>query len=104
MIPLVRAGQQLQVLVKLLELCTFVATKDHTFEGFLPCWSGFSCNCPDYASPLTFSKGRIEAMILSRDSYYIRMLEQLENLSAKLEFRYQQVIRCSLDRDYFSPI
>ncbi|KAM1255910.1 hypothetical protein ACFX1Q_030108 [Malus domestica] len=92
LIPLVRAGQQLQVLVKLLELCTFVATKDHTYEGFLPCWSGFSGNCPWYASLLTFSKGSIEARILSRDSYYKKMQEKLENLSAKLEFRYQQVV------------
>ncbi|BBH05401.1 Spc97 / Spc98 family of spindle pole body component [Prunus dulcis] len=93
LIPLVRAGQQLQVLVKLLELCTFVATNDHTYEGFLPCWTGFSGNCPYYSSPLTFIKGNVEAMLLSRDRYYRRMQEKLENLSAKLEFRYQQVVR-----------
>lgn len=92
LIPLVRVGQQLQVLVKLLELCTFVATNDHTYEGFLPCWTGFSGNCPYYSSPLTFIKGNVEAMLLSRDRYYRRMQEKLENLSAKLEFRYQQVI------------
>ncbi|CAN6691923.1 unnamed protein product [Malus baccata var. baccata] len=92
LIPLVRAGQQLQVLVKLLELCTFVATKDHTYEGFLPCWSGFSGNSPCYSSPLTFSKENMEAMILSRDTYYKKMQEKLKNLSAKFEFRYQQVV------------
>lgn len=104
LIPLVRAGQQLQVLVKLLELCTFVATNDHTYEGFLPCWTGFSGNCPYYSSPLTFIKGNVEAMLLSRDRYYRRMQEKLENLSAKLEFRYQQVIHSdnlvSLYRNY----
>ncbi|XP_068338758.1 uncharacterized protein [Pyrus communis] len=92
LIPLVRAGQQLQVLVKLLELCTFVATKDHTYEGFLPCWSGFLGNSPCYSSPLTFSKENIEAMILSRDTYYKKMQEKLKNLSAKFEFRFQQVV------------
>ncbi|CAL2265662.1 unnamed protein product [Prunus armeniaca] len=93
LIPLVRAGQQLQVLVKLLELCTFVATNNHTYEGFLPCWTGFSGNCPYYSPPLTFIKGNVEATLLSRDRYYRRMQEKLENLSAKLEFRYQQVVR-----------
>lgn len=78
--------------MKLLELCTFVATKDHTYEGFLPCWSGFSGNSPCYSSPLTFSKENIEAMILSRDTYYKKMQEKLKNLSAKFEFRYQQVV------------
>lgn len=108
LIPLVRAGHQLQVLVKLLELCTFVATKDHTYEGFLPCWSGFLGNSPCYSSPLTFSKENIEAMILSRDTYYKKMQEKLKNLSAKFEFRFQKVIDCdnlvSFDRNHVSPL
>lgn len=94
LIPLFRAGQQLQVLAKLLELCTFVAPKNHTHESFLPCWSGFSSNCPSYASPLTFSKGNIEAMVLSRECYYKRMQDQLQNLLTELEFRFQQVVCC----------
>ncbi|XP_062015511.1 uncharacterized protein LOC133732069 isoform X1 [Rosa rugosa] len=92
LLPLFRAGQQLQVLAKLLELCTFVAPKNHTYESFLPCWSGFSSNCPSYASPLSFSKGNIEAMVLSRECYYKRMQDQLQNLLTELEFRFQQVI------------
>lgn len=87
LVPLVRAGQQLQVLMKLLELCTHVAFGDHSYEDFLPCWSGFSSNLP-----LNFSKGNIEEMVLARDNYYKRMQEKLENLLTKLEFRYQQVI------------
>lgn len=92
LIPLVRAGQQLQVLVKLLEFCAFVAPNNHTYESFLPCWSGFSSNCPSSISPLTFSKGNIEAMVLSRDCYYKRMQEKLEDLLTELEFRFQQVV------------
>lgn len=92
LVPLVRAGQQLQVLMKLLELCTYVAFGDNNYEDFLPCWSGFSSNLPSCAFPLTFSKENMEEMVLARDKYYRRMQEKLENLLTKLEFRYQQVM------------
>nr|XP_011463187.1 PREDICTED: gamma-tubulin complex component 6 isoform X2 [Fragaria vesca subsp. vesca] len=92
LIPLLRAGQQLQVLAKLLQLCTFVAPTNHTYETFLPCWSGFSSNCPSYASPLTFSKGNIEAMVLSRECYYKKMQDRLQILLTELEFKFQQVV------------
>ncbi|XP_050370751.1 uncharacterized protein LOC126788785 [Argentina anserina] len=91
-IPLFRAGQQLQVLAKLLQLCTFNAPKNHNYESFLPCWSGVSSKCPSYASPLTFSKGNIEAMVLSREYYYKRLHDRLQNLLTELEFRFQQVV------------
>jgi gamma-tubulin complex component 6 len=90
--PLVRAGQQLQVIMKLLELYIYVATGDNTYEDFLPCWSGFSSIYPSYASPVTFSKVNIEALVLARDSYYKMMQKKLEYLLTKLEFRYEQVI------------
>ena len=88
LVPLFRAGQQLQVLKKLLEICNYVATDDHTYEDILPCWRGFSSNHP---SPLTFNKGNIEAMVLARNNFYERMQQKLGNLSRKLETRYQQV-------------
>ncbi|KAL7202889.1 hypothetical protein ACSBR1_034362 [Camellia fascicularis] len=91
-IPLVRAGQQLQVLMKLLELCSHVGTVNHTYEDILPCWSGFSSDHPYYASPLTFNQGSIEAMVLARSNYYKRMLEKLDTILTKLEIRYQQVV------------
>ncbi|XP_028103211.1 uncharacterized protein LOC114302394 [Camellia sinensis] len=90
-IPLVRAGQQLQVLMKLLELCSHIGTVNHTYEDILPCWSGFSSDHPYYASPLTFNQGSIEAMVLARNDYYKRMLEKLDTILTKLEIRYQQV-------------
>ncbi|XP_015873298.2 uncharacterized protein LOC107410385 [Ziziphus jujuba] len=97
LVPLVRAGQQLQVLMKLLELCTYVAFGDHTYEDFLPGWSGFSSNLP-----FTFSKENIEAIVLVRDNYYKMMQEKLENLLTKLEFRYQQVVSHDILPNAFS--
>ncbi|XP_054790656.1 uncharacterized protein LOC129296082 isoform X2 [Prosopis cineraria] len=91
LIPLVRAGQQLKVLLKLLELCIHVATRDHSSQDFLPCWSGFANDGPSYLSPLTFSRDDIEAMVLARDNYYKRMNEKLKGLISDLEIRYQQV-------------
>ncbi|XP_061354421.1 uncharacterized protein LOC133299039 isoform X2 [Gastrolobium bilobum] len=90
LVPLVRAGQQLQVLLKLLELCIHVDVGEHNSNDFLPCWSGFSSNSP-YSSPLTFSKDIIEAMVLAREIYYTRMNEKIESLLSSLEVRYQQV-------------
>ncbi|XP_058778579.1 uncharacterized protein LOC131652661 isoform X2 [Vicia villosa] len=91
LVPLVRAGQQLQVLLKLLELCIDVAAGKHSCDDFLPCWSGFSSNSLPYFSPLTFSKDIIGNMVLARESYYKRMNEKIESLLSSLEVRYQQV-------------
>lgn len=94
LIPLIRAGQQLQVLMKLLELCDCVFPGDHTYMDFLPCWSGFSSNHPLYTSPMTFGKGSLETMVIARNSYYEKMQGKLESLLNKLEIRYQQVPHC----------
>lgn len=91
LIPLVRAGQQLQVLMKLFELCKYVTLGNNSYMDFLPCWSGFSGNHPVYATPITFSKGNIEALVLTRKSYYERMQEKFEPLLDKLEFSYHEV-------------
>ncbi|KAG5090146.1 hypothetical protein JHK86_002758 [Glycine max] len=90
LVPLVRAGLQLQVLLKLLETCIHVASGEHSCHDFLPCWSGFSSSL-SYSSPLTFSKDVIEAMVLARENYYKRMNEKIESLLSSLEVRYQQV-------------
>ncbi|XP_027360926.1 uncharacterized protein LOC113869026 [Abrus precatorius] len=91
LVPLVRAGQQLQVLLKLLELCIHVAAGERSSDEFLPCWSGFSSNSLSYSSSLTFSKDVIEATVLARKKYYKRMNEKIESLLSSLEVRYQQV-------------
>ncbi|XP_062082397.1 uncharacterized protein LOC133788811 isoform X2 [Humulus lupulus] len=92
LIPLVRAGQQLQVIMKLLELCTYVASNNHSYEDLLPCWNAFSSIHPSNACPITFKKENIETTVLARGSYYKGMLEKLECLLTKLEFKYQQVV------------
>ncbi|KAL5765353.1 hypothetical protein ACOSP7_015970 [Xanthoceras sorbifolium] len=101
LIPLVRAGQQLQVLMKLLELCNCVFSANHTYIDFLPCWSGFSSNHPFYASPVIFNKENIEAMVIARNSYYETMQERLDNFFMKLEFNYQQVVLDSSEASFF---
>ncbi|KAK1591885.1 hypothetical protein Q3G72_015278 [Acer saccharum] len=101
LIPLVRAGQQLQVLMKLLELCNCVFSADHTYIDFLPCWSGFSSNHLFSASPITFKKENIEAMVIARNSYYEKMQEKLDNFLTKLEFNYQQVVLDSPEASFF---
>lgn len=102
LVPLVRAGLQLQVLLKLLETCIHVASGEHSCHDFLPCWSGFSSSL-SYSSPLTFSKDVIEAMVLARENYYKRMNEKIESLLSSLEVRYQQVVILHSFRkeDYF---
>ncbi|KAM7528373.1 hypothetical protein LguiB_031783 [Lonicera macranthoides] len=100
LIPLFRAGQQLQVLMKLLELSDNVGTWNRAYEDFLPYWSGLSNDYLPHSSPLTFSKGGIETIVLARNGYYKRMMEKLENLPTELDFRYPQLYtkrdRCSV--------
>ncbi|XP_022153772.1 uncharacterized protein LOC111021210 isoform X2 [Momordica charantia] len=91
LLPLLRAGQQLQVLVKLLELGTSVATAECTYDDFLPCWTGFSSNHVCFEPVISFSKENVEARVTERDIYYERMQKKLENLLTRIEFRYEQV-------------
>lgn len=90
-IPLFRAGQQLQVLMKLFELC-YSAGGNSTHVDMLPCWRDFSNNHPSYESPLTFNKRNIEALVIERSSFYKKMQEKLENLFINSEVRHQQVV------------
>ena len=91
LVPLFRAGQQLQVLTKLIELCSFADSGNHTYEGILTHWNDFSSDYQSFASPLTFNKGTIEALVLARNNYYKKMLEKLDVILTKPEIRYQQV-------------
>ncbi|XP_008457080.2 uncharacterized protein LOC103496848 [Cucumis melo] len=91
LLPLLRAGQQLQVLVKLLELGTSVATSECTYDDFLPCWTGFSSYHASYESVISFSKEDVEARVSARNIYYEMMQTKLDNFLTKIEFRYEQV-------------
>ncbi|CAN1171095.1 hypothetical protein LINPERHAP1_LOCUS33276 [Linum perenne] len=89
--PIIRAGQQLQVLKKLLEFSAYVGTDNHTNDDFLPRWNGNSNSHMFCTTPLTFSKGYLQEMVIARSNYYVNLLEKTEKLLTGLEFRYHQV-------------
>lgn len=92
MIPLLRAGQQLQVLIKLLEFSDGVGSWNRTYEDFLPYWSRMSSSRLSHAFDMAFSNEGIEMMVLARRDYYTIMMEKLKNHLPNLEFKYHQVI------------
>ncbi|XP_011080519.1 uncharacterized protein LOC105163762 isoform X2 [Sesamum indicum] len=89
LVPLCRTGQQLQVIMKLLELSISVGACD-TLEEILPCLVGLSNEHLWFAFPLTFDKGTIETLVLMRASYYQQMLEKIESILLKFDFTYRQ--------------
>ncbi|VVB04838.1 unnamed protein product [Arabis nemorensis] len=90
LVPILRAGQQLQVITKLLELCNLPASGHKNYTDLLPCWTYYSTS-PGYPSPITFSKLHIEVMIKERDDYYGRMQKTLGDFSKKFELFPGQV-------------
>ncbi|KAF5816289.1 putative gamma-tubulin complex component protein [Helianthus annuus] len=92
LIPLFRAGQQLQVLIKLLEFSDGVGSWNRTYEDFLPYWSRMSSSRLSHAFHMDFNKAGIEMMVLKRRDYYQIMMEKLKNHLPNLEFKYHQVI------------
>ncbi|XP_022869349.1 uncharacterized protein LOC111388779 isoform X2 [Olea europaea var. sylvestris] len=90
LIPLFRAGQQLQVIMKLVELCRNDYAHDNSHEGVFPCLIGLSSEYPWFTFPLTFDKGTIETMVLARASYYQQMLEKIDNILTKFEYSSRQ--------------
>ncbi|KAJ4833861.1 hypothetical protein Tsubulata_035727 [Turnera subulata] len=92
LVPIVRAGQQLQVLKKLFELCNFVGPADYSFDDLLPCWSEYSGDHLLSTSPIAFSKGYLQTLVIARSNYYINKQKGLEKLVTKLEFRYPQAV------------
>ncbi|KAK4407532.1 Gamma-tubulin complex component 2 [Sesamum angolense] len=89
LVPLCRTGQQLQVIMKLLELSSSVGACD-TLEEILPCLVGLSNEHLWFAFPLTFDKGTIETLELMRASYYQQMLKKVESILMKFDFSYRQ--------------
>ncbi|XP_068650902.1 uncharacterized protein [Aristolochia californica] len=103
-LPLFRAGQQLQVLVKLLNMCNCVITEDQSYgegsdmsfslsnmEEFLPYWNDSSCDHALSLLPLTFIKRDMDAMVLKRERMYNLMQEKLSNLLPRLNIRCWQM-------------
>lgn len=89
LVPLLRAGQQLQMVMKLLRLCNCVHAGEDTFEDILPCSNDFfSSGSSGY--PLSFNKGEIEAIALSRKNFYCKMHEKLDKFMNTLDIKYRQ--------------
>ncbi|XP_019054445.1 PREDICTED: uncharacterized protein LOC104604116 isoform X2 [Nelumbo nucifera] len=93
-LPLIRAGQQLQVLILLLELCNSMISGNHTYEEILPCWSILSNDHLSYSTPLMFNKRDIEDMVLARNDMYRKMQDKAQHILTRLRTRYPK-ISCS---------
>lgn len=91
--PLFRAGQQLQVLIKLLE-----------FSDGVGSWNPTSSSRLSDAFHMAFSKKEIEMIVLTRRDYYRIMMEKLKNHLPNLEFKYHQVILSKASPVTCSPI
>ena len=89
LIPLLRAGQQLQVVMKLLDLCYSLGTYNNAQEEILSFLDEFSNEYPFFASPLTFDKETMGRMAIARSSYYQRMLEKVDNVLTRIGHRSQ---------------
>ncbi|KAK9123015.1 hypothetical protein Sjap_012617 [Stephania japonica] len=90
-LPLLRAGQQLQVLNKLLNLCHILCPGDHVYEGIIPYWDGSLSNPLSNWCPLTFSKCKMQNLVLMRESLYHTMQEKLQIFFTRLDTRRQQI-------------
>ncbi|KAH6765994.1 hypothetical protein C2S52_016977 [Perilla frutescens var. hirtella] len=88
LIPLCRTGQQLQVIMKLLDLSNNVVTC-FCHEKILPRLVGLASEYPG-SFPLIFDKEAIEAMIHVRASYYQQLLEKIDSILDKLDFSSRQ--------------
>ncbi|KAK1263105.1 hypothetical protein QJS04_geneDACA013556 [Acorus gramineus] len=99
---LLRAGQQLQILIKLLEMCNISPVEDHgrgkdicfsydsaNLEDVLPFWSGSLSDRDFFSFSLTFRQRNIEAMTTKRELIYTTLQVKLENLFKRLS-RYRQ--------------
>lgn len=97
--PLVRAGQQLEVLVKLLNVCNFAVNEEYEscnlvdLEGILPFWVYKPNNSASLRNQLTFSRKGIQALLQKREIMYDAVLKKLQVFFANLDARYQRMHR-----------
>lgn len=88
--PLLRTGQQLQVLMKLVKSCNLCTTEGDAqassktihLEEILP-W--FDTPIDSSVNSFTFSKSRAEAVICQRDAMYKSMVEKLHHFFSNVE-------------------
>ena len=88
--PLLRTGQQLQVLMNLLKSCNLSATGGDAcpsrniihMEGVLP-W--FDTPIESSMNSFTFSKSSVEAVTCKRNAMYKSMTEKLQHFFSNVE-------------------
>ncbi|KAL9238678.1 hypothetical protein vseg_013068 [Gypsophila vaccaria] len=108
LVQLLRAGQQLQVIMKLLRLCNYAHAGEDSFEDILPSPSDFPTHKVS-GCPLSFNKRDIEDIVISRREFYSRMHGKLEKFMDTIEINYRQVILhdaqqlSSLDETWILP-
>ncbi|KAI0501283.1 hypothetical protein KFK09_016227 [Dendrobium nobile] len=87
---LLRAGQQLQVLLKLLDLCDLSFSGENVpcdlsvLREILPFWVNSSSELDLLSNPLIFDINVMEDLIQKRDIKYRNMMEKLQNYLLKL--------------------
>ncbi|XP_039139788.1 uncharacterized protein LOC120277109 isoform X2 [Dioscorea cayenensis subsp. rotundata] len=101
--PLIRAGQQLQVLVKLLKLCNYGIFGYNNYgrendpkdlpnlEDVLPCWEGVSSDSAFLLNPMMFCRKDLGDLVEKRNTMYQMMLDKLHHFFTKLDVKYHQL-------------
>ena len=95
--PLIRAGHQLEVLVKLLNACNFAVIAESEscnladLEDILPFWVHTANNSTSLLNKLTFSRKGIRSLLHKREIIYEAVLEKLQKFFANLDVRYQKM-------------
>lgn len=97
--PLVRAGQQLEIIVRLLNVCKFAAIEEYQsynladLDGILPFWDATPSNSLSLLSKLTFNRKGIRALLQLREIMYEAVLAKLNILFTNLDVRHQMMGR-----------
>lgn len=94
--PLLLAGQQLQVLIRLLNLSGLsIVEGAHiprdlaNLEEILPFWFDYPSNSAFLSNSMTFSKKSMETILHKREAMYKTMSEKLQYVFSKYNMQYQ---------------
>ncbi|GAB2234921.1 hypothetical protein Droror1_Dr00004192 [Drosera rotundifolia] len=88
--PMLRAGQQLQVVMKLLDVCKYVVAGDYALSDVLPGCVNPAGHEFSYTSLLNFNRRNVASVELSRKTFYGKMMEKLETVMKNFEKREQE--------------
>ncbi|KAL9260774.1 hypothetical protein AKJ16_DCAP10845 [Drosera capensis] len=88
--PMPRAGKQLQVVMKLLDVCKYVVPGDYALSDLLPGCANPAGHEFAYTSLLNFDRRNVTSVELSRKTFYSKMMEKLETVMKNFENREQE--------------